>query len=71
MEHDSVRTQKNKRKGRVDPGVCSPEEFHSNICIGRVELEICVNHTLLPNAGEWCISILRATLQSAIDLYSK
>ena len=36
--------KKNKRKGRANPRrVHGPEEFHSNICIERVELEICVN----------------------------
>jgi len=35
--------RKNKRKDRRDPRVHGSEEFHSNICIERVELEICVN----------------------------
>lgn len=35
--------RKNRRKDRIDPGVHSSEGFHSNICIVRVELEICVN----------------------------
>ncbi|TGZ48211.1 Uncharacterized protein DBV15_09376 [Temnothorax longispinosus] len=35
--------KKNRRKVRADPGVHGSEEFHSNICIVRVELEICVN----------------------------
>lgn len=36
--------EKNKQKGRANPRrVHGPEEFHSNICIESVELEICVN----------------------------
>jgi len=35
---------KNKRKDRGDPRVHGSKEFHSNICIERIELEICVNH---------------------------
>lgn len=41
--HDAIRMRENKRKGRAQK-VRGPEEFpHSNICIERVELEICVN----------------------------
>jgi len=35
--------RKNKWKDRRDLKVHGSEEFHSNICIERVELEICVN----------------------------